>query len=177
MLRVLVVPPSGGSPDHRRSTIRSCPRFASNRWGPSTLQDAELRAAIDTQGAPTRDHHVAYWTRRHGSDAEESFAVLADEVHVGNCGLIFATDRTVAELWLYLGKAAFRGEGVGKRAAELLLERAFAELGLKRARVRVLFANPRARRFWQEVGFREEESAESRCVWLCLEAPSVGVAR
>jgi RimJ/RimL family protein N-acetyltransferase len=141
------------------------------------LQDSELRAAIDSRGVPTRAEHVSYWSRRHGSNSEECYAILVDGLHVGNCGLIFASHGGTAELWLYLGEETSRGKGVGRHAAELLLDRAFGELGLRRAVVRVLIANLRARQFWLGFGFRERNAGEGRSVWLDLEAPSMRAAR
>jgi RimJ/RimL family protein N-acetyltransferase len=122
------------------------------------LQDEELRAQIDSLGSPpTRSAHDAYWRRRLENPNDDAYAVVAGGQHVGNGGLLVDCARRKADLWLYLGER--RGSGIGRAAAQLLLRRAFDELGLNRVGVKVLATNPRALGFWQSVGFREEGRA------------------
>jgi RimJ/RimL family protein N-acetyltransferase len=135
------------------------------------LQDDTLRTAIDSHGAPDRDRHEAYWRMRLARPHEESYAVLADGAHVGNGGLVVDRARRKAELWLYLGDPSVRGAGVGTDAANLLLTRAFDELGLNRAAVRVVSTNEGALRFWRSLGFVEEgrlreDAGDADSVWL-----------
>jgi RimJ/RimL family protein N-acetyltransferase len=147
-------------PEHLESTLR---------W----LQDADLRTAIDSGGAPTAEEHAAYWERRFASANEEAYAVLSDGRHVGNCGLLLDERRRKAELWLYLGDPVVRGAGIGHTAARGLLERVFDGLRLNRASVRVLSTNPGALRFWRSLGFVEEgrlreDSGAADSIWLGL---------
>jgi RimJ/RimL family protein N-acetyltransferase len=121
------------------------------------LHDEDLRARIDSLGAPTRATHESYWQRRLADVRDESYAVLADGVHVGNGGLLLDPARRKAELWLYLGDR--RGRGIGRKAVDRLLRRAFDELGLNRVGVRVVATNDGALRFWRSVGFTEEGRA------------------
>lgn len=120
----------------------------------SWLQDPELRAAIDSLAAPTRDENDRYWRSRLADPTRDDFAVIAGDVHVGNCGLLRDDARSKAELWLYLGVG--RGAGIGREAVRLLLQRAFGELGLGRVYLRVLSTNPGAVAFWRATGFVDE---------------------
>jgi RimJ/RimL family protein N-acetyltransferase len=121
------------------------------------LRDPGLRAQIDSLGEATPEGHRAYWERRFADESLEAYAVLAGGRHVGNGGLELDRKRRKAELWLYLGES--RGEGIGRAAAELLLRRAFRELGLNRASVRVVASNQAALQFWRSVGFTDEGTA------------------
>jgi RimJ/RimL family protein N-acetyltransferase len=137
------------------------------------LEDGDLRAAIDSRGAPEPEEHAAYWARRLAAKDEEAYAVTAGGRHVGNGGLLVDPRRRKAELWLYIGEPASRGAGVGREAARLLLERAFAGLGLRRAAVRVVSTNPAAVRFWRSLGFVEEgrlreDAGDADSIWLGL---------
>jgi RimJ/RimL family protein N-acetyltransferase len=121
------------------------------------LRNPGLRAQIDSLGEPTPDEHRAYWERRFADESHEAYAVMAGGRHVGAGGLELDRRRLKAELWLYLGEA--RGQGIGREAAALLLRRAFGELGLNRAAVRVVATNEAALAFWRSVGFTDEGRA------------------
>ena len=125
------------------------------RW----LQDAELRAQIDSADAPSEDGNRRYWERRLADPRERAFAIVRDGEHVGNCGLIVEALRRKAELWIYLGTG--RGSGVGAAAVEQLLRVAFEELGLNRVFLRALASNDGAVRFWRSRGFVEEGRARA----------------
>ena len=49
-----------------------------------------------------------------------------------------------------------RDRGLGTEAARLIIDHAFAELGLHRISLEVFAFNPRARRVYEKVGFRSE---------------------
>jgi len=137
------------------------------------LQDPDLRAAIDSRGEPDPETHAAYWQRKLASPGEESYAVLADGRHIGNCGLVIDAARRKAELWLYLGERSARDRGAGRAAAGNLLERVFGTLGLNRAAVRVVSTNDGAVRFWRSIGFVEEgrlrqDAGDADSIWLGL---------
>jgi RimJ/RimL family protein N-acetyltransferase len=96
---------------------------------------------------------------------------MVDDRHLGNAGLLIDRDHSEAELWLYLGEG--RGAGVGRRAADALLGRAFDSLGLDRAAVRVVSDNEGGLRFWRSLGFVEtgslrEDAGHENSVWLGL---------
>jgi RimJ/RimL family protein N-acetyltransferase len=135
------------------------------------LQDPVLRAQIDSRDAPTQEGHVTYWSRRLADPDDEPYAVLAGPAHVGNGGLMIDRTESTVEIWLYLGDR--RGSGIGRRAADALLERGFSGLGLTSAVVRVVSDNSGALRFWRSLGFvdRSPQHADDRrasSVWLSL---------
>jgi len=145
-------------PRSRRARVsleRFSPENARATW--AWLQDAGLRAQIDSVAAPSGEENERYWERRLQDPREHLFAIFRDGEHVGNCGLIVDEARHKAELWAYLGTA--RGEGIGTAAVEQLLRRAFDELGLNRVFLRVLASNAAAFRFWRARGFVEEGRA------------------
>jgi UDP-4-amino-4,6-dideoxy-N-acetyl-beta-L-altrosamine N-acetyltransferase len=121
------------------------------------LRDPRLRAQIDSLGEPSPEGHRAYWERRLADENHEAYAVLAGSRHVGNGGLQLDRRRLKAELWLYLGAA--RRQGIGRRAATLILRRAFRELGLNRVAIRVVATNEGALPFWRSLGFTDEGRA------------------
>lgn len=129
-------------------------------WG-WLAQSADLRAQIDSLDAPSIEGNRKYWKRNLQDDFREDYAIISnDSCHVGNCGLV-AIDarRKKAELWIYLGDTY--GQGVGSRALQLLLSRAFDELNLRRVYIRVIETNQRAIAFYLRAGFKIEGNA--RC--------------
>lgn len=86
------------------------------------LQDAGLRQQfLMRDGAPTRGGHFQYWRRLLADNRQRIFSIYQGRRHIGNAGLRdinLASGQ--AELWLYLGIAAKRGEGLGKVALHQL---------------------------------------------------------
>ena len=76
---------------------------------------------------------------------------------IGECGLlrIFWPWRT-ADVTMILGERDAQGQGYATEAAELVLEYAFASLGLHRLAIGVVGFNERALHWWQKLGFRQE---------------------
>jgi diamine N-acetyltransferase len=75
---------------------------------------------------------------------------------IGNCGLAaidLANRRTT--VGIMIGEPEARGRGFGTEAMRLLLDYAFAVLGLHSAMLTVYEYNPAARRSYEKVGFRE----------------------
>jgi RimJ/RimL family protein N-acetyltransferase len=130
------------------------------RW---LAASAELRAQIDTLGVPSLEANREYWRRQLQDRSREDYAIVDGPRHIGNCGLMHIDRaRGKAELWIYLGGAY--GGGLGGRALELLLDRGFGELGLRRVYLRVVDSNPRAVRFYERAGFKHEGRARADTV-------------
>ncbi|MBU1694408.1 MAG: GNAT family N-acetyltransferase [Verrucomicrobia bacterium] len=139
-LQVALVP---FSKDHVAQTFR---------W----VSDPDLRRTFLIRGVPTWEGHLAYSDRVLADSSQKVFAILAAGQHVGNCGfkhLEPAAKR--GEQWLYVGDRSWRGRGVGKAAAEVLLQEGFQALGLELIYLHVADFNEPARRLYERLGFVE----------------------
>lgn len=86
-----------------------------------------------------------------------TFAIRRDENLIGLCGLSNVHPRHHhAELWTYLGDAAQRGQGLGRRAVQLLTRFGFEQLNLHRIYLHVVAYNDSAQGVYRACGFREE---------------------
>jgi len=116
---------------------------------------------------PVTAEEQAQWFRRLADDpARIAFAVDArtepdrDWAHVGTAGFngIDARSRS-AELWLIIGPAARRGQGLGTEATRLLVWYGFRCLNLHRIALYSPATNRRALSVYRKVGFVEEGRA------------------
>jgi diamine N-acetyltransferase len=83
-----------------------------------------------------------------------SYAIELDGEHVGNVGLKeYDAGAEDAECFIELGERHARGRGVGTRAMMLLLDHAFAGLGLLRVRLGVFEFNRAAIEMYLRLGF------------------------
>jgi aminoglycoside 6'-N-acetyltransferase len=71
-----------------------------------------------------------------------------DDHYWGAC----ADDLRAIDIWI--GEAAYLNRGLGTRMMHLALERCFADAAVQAVLVDPLFANARARRFYERLGFR-----------------------
>jgi diamine N-acetyltransferase len=128
------------------------------RLRPATESDLEfvLEAEADLDAAPFINRWSAERHRRAIDVAdEEALIVVDDEEPVGFVLLAGLEDENdVVELRRIV--IVRRGEGRGRRALALVLERAFGELGAHRVWLDVKPHNKRARRAYAAVGFVEE---------------------
>jgi diamine N-acetyltransferase len=118
--------------------------------------DFVLAAEADPEAAP----YIAQWSRdRHRQaigDPDEELLIVADDGEP--LGFVLLAGMTGEHRTVELRRIVVvrRGEGVGRRALELVLERAFGELGAHRVWLDVKPHNERARRAYRAVGFVEE---------------------
>jgi len=126
---------------------------STRRW---LTASPRLREQIDCLAAPSSAENEAYWRSKWADKAREDYAIIdGDVVHVGNCGLSdIDPKRQKAQLWIYVVER--QGRGLGSRAVQLLLARAFDDLKLERVYLRVLITNPRAHAFYRRLGFVDE---------------------
>ena len=110
--------------------------------------------------APVSEADHREWFKR--IQSEESTAIFgirelgADRL-IGSCQLVAIDGRHLcAELQIRIGDAAARGRGLGTEAVELLLDHAFAELGLHRVQLEVFAGNEQAMRSYEKAGLRRE---------------------
>jgi RimJ/RimL family protein N-acetyltransferase len=118
--------------------------------------DERLRQQIDSLSPPSsKEANEACWRKRWADANRKDFAIIANDRHVGNCGLTdIDTQRRKAQLWIYVGDG--RGAGVGSSAVRKVLAYAVDELDLSRVYIRVLANNPKATAFYERLGFAHE---------------------
>lgn len=126
---------------------------ATLRW----VRDPEVAAAIGLLGEATEPGTAAFVARAADDPATEAFAILEGGRHVGNV-VLDLIERPVGtgRLSVYLGEAAARGRGVGRRAVELALDQAFGPLGLHKVWLIVHERNEAAIGAYEACGFRRE---------------------
>jgi RimJ/RimL family protein N-acetyltransferase len=120
-------------------------------WDPEVSQ--HLAGAWPEPIAGTRE----FWERARVTTDSGIFAIetLAGEF-VGLCGLDHVSDRSrSAELGIWIGKP-YWDKGYGTDAVRTLCRFTFREMNLQRMHLRVYETNPRGRRAYEKVGFKEE---------------------
>jgi [ribosomal protein S5]-alanine N-acetyltransferase len=132
--------------------------------------DDRVRAAVDPE---EEDAYGSGWRRewdgrRYHVRDEVAARFLAGQPdgyawaveHEGHCiggtGLRVNRDQHRAAFWIGLFVPGLRGRGLGKQITRLILDWAFADLGLHRVELEVLASNQRAIRCYLACGFREE---------------------
>jgi len=137
------------------------------------LEEDDLRRIYDWQRDPALYDHlvgdrreVAWeearaWMRRHWlhQEPDHRYALCADGVMVG-CVYLLAVDGAagVLEFHVFIGDGAARGNGIGRAALAEALRIAFDALDAVEVRLEVLETNDRARRIYDDAGFRETGS-------------------
>jgi RimJ/RimL family protein N-acetyltransferase len=95
------------------------------------------------------------WSRTNTHGVSFAIETLAGEV-VGACGLEAIRDRTrAATLGIWIGKP-YWNLGYGTDAVRTACRFAFREMNLHRVELQVFETNPRGRRAYEKVGFKEE---------------------
>jgi RimJ/RimL family protein N-acetyltransferase len=125
------------------------------------VTDADFQRLFLMRGHPTWGGHQAYFDRVLADPAQYVFAIIHDEVHVGNCGLKNLIWEKEGELWLYVGEVTMRKKNIGRRAAELLLNYGFEVLRLGMIYLHFADFNVGARHLYERIGFRQVSLKES----------------
>jgi RimJ/RimL family protein N-acetyltransferase len=126
---------------------------ASLRW----VSDPEIAGAIGLEREPSEESTREFIERARTDDSIAAFAIIAGGEHVGNVVLDVINPRLgTARFSIYLGEAEARGRGVGRAAAEQVLEHAFGPLGLHKVWLTVHARNEPAIRAYEACGFRVE---------------------
>jgi RimJ/RimL family protein N-acetyltransferase len=122
------------------------------RW----LSDPVVSANLGLRAKPTLARTRSFIAVA-ASDEICARAILQGGRHVGNV-VLDHIDRQIgkARLHIYVGEAAARGVGVGRRAVALALALAFDQLGLYKVWLTVHAGNTAAIRAYQAVGFAIE---------------------
>ncbi len=121
------------------------------RW----TSDPEVADGLGLRNAATREGTEAWIAHALGDDSVHAFAIHAGDEHVGMV-VLDRMDRAAAttRLHIYVGEPSARGRGVGRRAVELAVERAFGDYGLRTVWLVVHSTNARAIAAYRRAGFR-----------------------
>ena len=97
---------------------------------------------------PTREGNIAYWNKVLSDKTQQVYAIYADSIYVGNCGL-----KNKGELWIYIGLPELQKLGIGSAVTRMLLDRVFKENEI--AYVHVAKSNTVALKMYTRLGFKE----------------------
>jgi RimJ/RimL family protein N-acetyltransferase len=93
----------------------------------------------------------------HGDRDGADFAIEADGVFIGTCGLFdFNQTSGTCQLGIGIGDPAYQGKGYGRDAVRVLLDYAFRLRNLRKVWLTVNGTNDRAIRAYRACGFVEE---------------------
>lgn len=100
---------------------------------------------------------LAWFRKNQGNPARLDLVIECDSVPVGVIGLLnIDRKNNSAEYYITLGEAAYQGRGIAFQASQMLLAKAFGELGLHRVCLYTETENIRAQRLFERVGFQRE---------------------
>ncbi len=125
------------------------------------INDEEVRRGTGTESPVTDWEHRRWYESVMADPAQRVFLIAQgkrNEAHaVGALGLRGINWRSRhAEYWIYLGDRLARGKGLADEASRLLLQFAFATLGLHRVFLQVNVTNLPAISLYRRLGFVEE---------------------
>ncbi|MHA1647370.1 MAG: GNAT family N-acetyltransferase [Promethearchaeota archaeon] len=86
----------------------------------------------------------------------ESNKALKEQRIIGNCSIRLDWKNRVGSLGIMIGEKSAWNKGYGTEAMKLLVEYGFRELNMNRIELEVFASNPRAKRCYEKVGFKEE---------------------
>jgi RimJ/RimL family protein N-acetyltransferase len=111
-----------------------------------------------TGSAPDREITIddeLQWIRKVMADpTSRRFAILADGVYVGNTYLTDLT-KEKGEYHIFIGDQNYWGQGIARKASELIIDFGREELGLKTIELGVKRENSAAYHIYQKLGFGE----------------------
>lgn len=125
------------------------------------VTDPDFQRLFLMRGRPSWEGHQAYFDRVLADPSQCVFAIIHDDMHVGNCGLKNIVLGKEGELWLYIGEVSMRGKHIGRCAAKLLLQNGFEVLKLKMIYVHFADFNVAARHLYEHLGFKEVPFSQS----------------
>ena len=106
------------------------------------------------RGKVTWEGHQQYFAQVLTDPTQRVFAIIGKDTHVGNCGFKNLTQKE-GELWIYIGDSSWRGQGIGGKATQLLLDKGFVEMGLEIIYLHFRDSNIAAHKLYEKVGFVE----------------------
>ncbi|HEX8768910.1 MAG TPA: GNAT family protein [Jatrophihabitans sp.] len=98
-----------------------------------------------------------FFAERAKDKDSQNFAIEADRLFIGTCGLFHADLRSgTAEVGIGIGDRAYWGRGYGREALTLLIDYGFRMQNYRKLWLEVHGSNERAIRSYRAVGFVEE---------------------
>jgi [ribosomal protein S5]-alanine N-acetyltransferase len=128
----------------------------------SWLQDPEVMSGLATSGY-TMANLKDYVSAKIVSDGVLFFAICdnVSHLHIGNIKLDFHDAKAnISELGLLIGDKAYWGKGIGEEACRLILDYGFRQERLNKIHLAVYASNPKAKRLYERLGFKEEGCLE-----------------
>lgn len=123
------------------------------------VADPEVRWLTGSQGPFAPEDLEQWYATRAQHDDRLDLAIVdrATDAYVGEAVLneLDVPNRSCSFRIALVGPTVF-GRGFGGEATRLLLDHAFATVGLHRVSLEVFATNPRARHVYEKVGFRHE---------------------
>jgi RimJ/RimL family protein N-acetyltransferase len=130
------------------------------------VREKELQQLFLMRGEITWEGHQAYFERALKDSSQRIYAILYKKSHIGNCGFKnLKAETREGELWIYIGEASFRGQGLGRQATAQLLQMGFNEHGLESIYLHVADFNVAARRMYEGLGFHEVPLTGNELDW------------
>ena len=123
------------------------------RW----INDPEVNRFLHYD-LPLEEEKTKLWFRKICEKKERFDGVIeSDGVPCGLIGLLDIDEKNrKAELYLTLGETSYKRRGVSYQAVVLMLDYAFAELGLNKVYLYTETANIPAQRLFEKVGFHRD---------------------
>ena len=136
---------------------------------PITLKDTEdivrwrnseeVRQRFIYQGMFTKESHEKWMTDMVATGKVAQMMICETDTDKA-VGSVYIRDidpvHHKGEYGIFIGEESARGKGVGTRAAQLMIDCAFTQLGLHKLFLRVFADNQRAIRSYEKAGFQQE---------------------
>ena len=129
------------------------------------LRDPEVTRFLSNSVKNISEEDELQWfktVRSSRNDIVFSIISLAENRHIGNCGLhkINWLDKT-CEMGIFIGDRNFWNRGFGTSAIKLLLDFAVNAIGIENIRLQVYEYNLRAKKVYEKCGFTVTETLEN----------------
>jgi UDP-4-amino-4,6-dideoxy-N-acetyl-beta-L-altrosamine N-acetyltransferase len=110
-----------------------------------------------------RDEHARWFAAIEGDERRAFWIIELDGRPVGLASFYDIDRVNFCASWAwYLAEAGARGRGVGRYVQYRMIEKAFADLGLRKLWCEALASNERALHLYRSFGFRDEPSFRRR---------------
>lgn len=123
----------------------------------------DLRKLFLMRGDADWETHLTYFKRILNDPTQKVYAIMLDEIHVGNCGFKnISLSMNEGELWIYIGNSSMRGKKIGTNVIELLIKDAINVLKLRKIYLHVAEFNIHARNLYKKFNFIEVEQKQGK---------------
>ena len=129
-------------------------------------KDVWVHTAFSANQPVTEQAEIAWAKESIGNASSRRFAIIADDVYVGNVNLTHI-ENGEAEYSIFIGNKAFWGKGIAKKASIEVLNYAKRVLSLESVRLGVSEKNAAAVKIYKSLGF-VKYSEDERFTWMRL---------